>query len=278
MNIDKQKVFTLFKYTVFLLLTFNIWLFYQEESLASLEIYPNGVTLTDIISAFSATIDTAAWVLLLWLFELETALIPDHKLKGSLKWWLLAIRTLCYGFIVSALFGYSTKLSLFLNAQPFATEDVCALMTQGYTYVHLLDEYFPLTSEICTRMNTQELMLLPNTLIIGDVDSMNSALYLTLVDVINASSWILVLIMLEIEVYLQVRQELSKRFMHILLYFKVALYSVLLLCAGYWGFQGDFLDFWDAFLWLVAFFCIELNIFNWNEETSAHTQVVEAAT
>ena len=35
----------------------------------------------------------------------------------------------------------------------------------------------------------------------------------------------------------------------------------------YWGFVGDFLDFWDAFLWLVAFVFIELNIFQWQVET-----------
>ena len=37
-------------------------------------------------------------------------------------------------------------------------------------------------------------------------------------------------------------------------------------CAAYWGFEGTFLDFWDAFLWLVAFIFIELNIFQWHEE------------
>lgn len=35
----------------------------------------------------------------------------------------------------------------------------------------------------------------------------------------------------------------------------------LLLAAIYWGIKGDFVDFWDAFLWLVAFIFIELNVF-----------------
>jgi hypothetical protein len=33
--------------------------------------------------------------------------------------------------------------------------------------------------------------------------------------------------------------------------------------------MGDFLDFWDAFIWLVAFFFIEMNLFQWQEETAA---------
>ena len=47
------------------------------------------------------------------------------------------------------------------------------------------------------------------------------------------------------------------------------LYAMLFACAVYWGIDGDFLDFWDAFLWLVAFIFIEMNIFEWREETQA---------
>ena len=41
---------------------------------------------------------------------------------------------------------------------------------------------------------------------------------------------------------------------------KTILYLILFSAAAFWGFKGDFLDFWDAFLWLVAFFFIELNL------------------
>jgi hypothetical protein len=47
---------------------------------------------------------------------------------------------------------------------------------------------------------------------------------------------------------------------------KVALYSILFLCAVYWGIKGDFVDFWDAFLWLLAFFFIEMNVVEWRAE------------
>ena len=44
------------------------------------------------------------------------------------------------------------------------------------------------------------------------------------------------------------------------------LYPVLFVAAVYWGFEGSFLDFWDAFLWLVAFVFIEMNVLEWHEE------------
>lgn len=48
---------------------------------------------------------------------------------------------------------------------------------------------------------------------------------------------------------------------------KVFLYATLFVAAADWGLNGDFVDFWDAFLWLVAFVFIELNVFEWRMET-----------
>ena len=48
---------------------------------------------------------------------------------------------------------------------------------------------------------------------------------------------------------------------------KSLLYFVLFAAAVYWWFEGDFLDFWDAVLWLFAFFVIEQNVTSWRQET-----------
>jgi hypothetical protein len=48
---------------------------------------------------------------------------------------------------------------------------------------------------------------------------------------------------------------------------KFILYSILFIAAVYWGIYGDFVDFWDAFLWLLAFFFIEMNVVEWRHES-----------
>ena len=53
-------------------------------------------------------------------------------------------------------------------------------------------------------------------------------------------------------------------------YVKSAVYFILFACAVYWGFAGEFLDFWDAFLWLVAFIFIEMNLFQWHADKEGH--------
>jgi hypothetical protein len=47
------------------------------------------------------------------------------------------------------------------------------------------------------------------------------------------------------------------------------LYSLLFAAAAYWGLHGDFLDFWDSFLWLIAFVFIERNLFHRQAQASA---------
>ena len=70
-----QFIFRLFKYTVYALLTYNIYLFFQEEWLATEQTFSQGIVFFDLISGFAATIDTAAWVLLLLLLLL---LVVEH--------------------------------------------------------------------------------------------------------------------------------------------------------------------------------------------------------
>ena len=74
-------------------------------------------------------------------------------------------------------------------------------------------------------------------------------------------------IILEVDVWLQLRGRLQGRIVSASKAIKLFLYSILFVAAAYWGLLGDFLDFWDAFMWLVAFVFIEMNLFQWQAET-----------
>ena len=50
-------IFRLFKYTVYALLTYNIYLFFQEEWLATEQTFSQGIIFADLISGFAATMD-----------------------------------------------------------------------------------------------------------------------------------------------------------------------------------------------------------------------------
>ena len=54
--------------------------------------------------------------------------------------------------------------------------------------------------------------------------------------------------------------------------FKIFFYVALLVIAVFWGIASDWLDFYDASLWILCFFMVELNIFKYETEHDARAQ------
>ncbi|WP_439534584.1 hypothetical protein [Polymorphobacter sp.] len=57
---------------------------------------------------------------------------------------------------------------------------------------------------------------------------------------------------------------------------KGALYLGIIVIALTWGFQGEWLDFWDAMLWVMCFFVIELKIFDFEARRVSRSAVPTA--
>ena len=261
----RYRAFTFVKYLTYVLLSFNVYLFLQEELAALEHTFTDGFELGQIIQVFSATIDTAAWVILLLLFELETSVLDDDKIKGPLKWTLHGIRGLCYVAVYWAFTGYYAELATLYEVTALPGIDLCGQLNQGWSLLITIDEYEPLSAANCAV--TGDIYRLTGFDIVADADTLRDVQYLGWTDVINSGAWILVVIVLEIEVRLQLRGNLSDRIMEANKYLKFALYGLLFGAAAYWGYAGDFLDFWDASLWLFAFIFIEMNVFEWQYET-----------
>ncbi len=264
--ISRHRLFNLFKYTIYILLAYDMYLWFQADVIASAETFGDTVTWRNVVEAYSATIDTAAWVLLLLLFELETAVIPDEKLQGGLKWFITGIVAICYVFITWAFYGYIAKYGVITDVAPFSIGDVCILAGTDWNYIVDLDDYPPIDSASCLLLQGQALFQVSGLEIIGTAASLKSAVAMAIVDIVNAGTWLIIVVLLQAEVWLQLKDMLTDRLILIAKITKGLFYSVLFVCAAYWGINGTFLDFWDAFLWLVAFIFIELNIFQWHEE------------
>lgn len=265
-----QLIFKAFKYTVYALLTLNIALFFQEELAATEQTFSHGINLVDIIQGFAATIDTTAWVLLLLLFELETSVLSDGTLrKPNVKVTFIGLRLVSYSFIGYAFYGYFNKMLLTYNISPLVVDDLCALVGQGYATIATLDEYPLLDTNNCVALADQALFQLNGQQVVGSASDWAGIQWLAWVDVINSAAWVAVVVILEVDVWLQLRGRLQGGTLSASKIIKAMLYGVLFTAAAYWGILGDFLDFWDAFMWLVAFVFIEMNLFEWQAETDA---------
>jgi len=271
-----HRLFRLFKYTIYILLAIDVYIFFREDLAASAEMFNGVLGWANIVEAFTASTDSFSWVILLLLFELETAVIPDEKLQGGLKWFLMAIRVACYFFIVSAFFGYINKYLMITDFAPISIADVCSLVGSGWNYVVSLDDYPPIDAAACALLQGQDLFLVSGTDVVGTQEALVLAWRLAVIDIINAGTWLIIVVLLEAEVWMQLRDLLTGALLKISKYLKGFFYSLLFICAIWWGIDGSFVDFWDAFLWLVAFIFIEMNIFQWHEEAEEASGALEA--
>jgi len=272
-----HRIFTAFKWLVYILLAWNAFQFFQEDLAASAETFGNSINWRNVVEAFSASIDTTAWLVLLLVFEFETAIISDERLKGGLKWFLGLLKAICYFLIVYAFYGYISKYFVVTDLLPFSIADVCSLVGTDWNFVSSLDDYPPVDAVACAAMQGQELLRMAGLEIVGTREAFDAVWGLAVIDIINAGTWLVIVILLEVEVWMQLREGLTDRLMKLGKYLKTFFYSVLFIAAAYWGFEGSFLDFWDAFLWLVAFIFIELNIFQWHEELEEEQSLLEAS-
>ena len=269
MKIDGRVLYQLFKYSIYTLLTINIFVFFGEEWQAARLEYPQGIPGSEIFKAYAATIDTAAWVVLLLMFELETYVLGDHHYTRRVRLSLHALRATCYLFIVFAFYGYVTDALYVFETSPLTgVSDLCALAGQGWSYATTFGEYVEITAANCASLsNLGAFLRFDGVAAVVDEPGLAGIHFLALVDVVNAGVWLLVVLLLETDVRLQEKNRFEGMALYASTAAKFVLYGILALAVVAWMVTGDFVDWWDALLWLIAFVFIELNVFEWRQES-----------
>ncbi len=247
-----------FKYLVYLAVLTNVFLFLQKELKAATHRFGADFSIFQVFEAFTSTLDTAAWVILLFLFELETYVIPRQKITAFFQWLLTGLRGLCFVAIFSSFLGYVKGYNWLKYFEETPIIELCELV--GQSWMQELDKYEMVEQGACkTLAKGNQILKHSQKVVYTDDHYLTEAKWLAGINVLNSLSWILVVILLEIDVWL-IRQSTLKRTLKFNQYLKNICYFSLLFCAIYWGVYGDFLEFWDAFLWIIAFVFIELNI------------------
>ena len=237
------QVFRWVKYLTYALLSLNIWLFFSEELNSARFAIETGEEVALGVQLFSATLDTLAWVILLLLFELETAVIPDERLRGKIRFGIHGVRMLCTAAIVMAFLGYFGEWRTLLPSE-LLSGDACSRVTESWSVMIKLDDFMPLTAENCGQFGADTRIVLGLDQVMASPAGLLEGQRLALVDVINSAAWILVVILLEIEVRVLTRWGgASMPLSQVATFAKAVLYATLVAAAIYWGFKGDFLDF-----------------------------------
>jgi hypothetical protein len=260
----QHSFYPYFKYGLYLLLLVDCAWYMLEDFRSAEHLIGQRIDWAGVSTVLAQSVDSWAWLGLLFLFEYETSVLPAASLNVRRHRRLQAARIVCYVFVFYACYGYFAKVTLFIDSEPLALPaTACTLVDQDLAYIHSLDDYEALTADNCAKFSGEQFVRLSGANLVGTPAAVQDALWLALTELINSIAWICVAVLLEIEVWIELIKHRRDWLHGLHLGLKIALYTILAGAAVYWGMAGTFIDFWDASLWIVAFLFIEMNVFKW---------------
>ena len=262
----RLSAFRIFKYSIFVILLGNL-VFYLVEDITSRFYLDARASLTDVLETFAATLDYVAWMVLIVLFEMETSAHAEDAFRGARKWTIVGLSAACYVALVYATYGYTTNLVDTYRFEPIASGTACDLVKDNFGYIDLNSRPVQLTAENCAVFTTDQVYRSPSDHLIATHENLNAIRKLGWVDVANAIAWLLVVLIFQIEISLKQLDKLTNFKLALCTGVKISLYIVLTADAIYWTIYSAFIDSWDAWLWLIAFVLIDLNLLGVDEET-----------
>ena len=268
--------FRLFKVIIFWVLMINL-LYYLYEDVTAFLYLPPDASILDMAEAFAVSIDYVAWMVLIVLFEMETSALAKDRMTRMRKWVITGLTAVCYLVLVYAAYGYAVGLADSYNYEPIESRPACYFANTHYAYISLQARPIELTHENCSEFAGKEIFKAPGDNIIATEANLLALQKLGWVDVFNASAWLLVVLLFQIEVSLEQANKLTRRRLITVMVWKGAAYLALLCCAIYWTVFSAFIDSWDAWLWLLAFILIDLNMLGLDETQNQRASINASA-
>lgn len=271
---ERDPLFPIVKYSIFGLLALTSFLYIRMDIRAAEVTLGPDSTFMDVVNMFAISVDYIAWFGLLLVYELETSVIDDAKLKGGLKWFFYSLSAVLYVLVFWALIGYLGKLWLILDYTPLVLGDICN-WPEPLVVMQALDEFVKVDVQNCDALNSAlangELNLLNQESIVFEKATyygLGGSWSIAWSDAIEAVLWIAVLALIQLEIVWQLRGTLAPTLLARLQQVKAVLYVTIIVVTVYYSLFGRSLDLYDSILWLLALLFIEINITGWNEETS----------
>ena len=260
-----------FKLAVYSLLFINFLVYVTNDLVRMIHTVNTSWSWFDWTSAFATTLDVAAWLLLLMLFELETYVLSDDAFTQRRVQAMQALRLLCVLVIGHTIFAFGDYLYKLQTERVHHTDvDLCSLAGQELSYTHNL-EYWDLTAETCESLATgREYFQFDKNELITDPKGWKTEWGLAWSDFIEVVVWLLILGLTELMVRLQDRGVTRGRLMRSIRASKAIFYGVLWSVAGYWVTLGHYVFAWDQALWILGFMVIGMNLSAWRDEIEAN--------
>jgi hypothetical protein len=256
------------KLVIYILLLINFVLYIIDDIRIASFTLQEDASFLDWTQSFATTIDESAWLILLFLFELETYMLSDEAWSKTLfTRFMYFIRACCYIFLMHSVYAFSVIYYDLMNVQQLQNiTNLCELAPLDMTFVRNL-LYTTIDSLNCHELSSQSVFYFtePN-LVVTDVSGLQLERNLALVDLLEILVWLLILFTIEAMVWLQDRAITQGKLISLIKVSKYFLYGMLWSMAAYWTYLGHYYFAWDEAVWVVGFISIEMNVSQWKKE------------
>ena len=256
------------KWSVYLALVVNFGFYFNDDWQAFQSSLGGHADLEETLESFATSIDVVAWLGLVFLFELETYILSDEAFKGWVPGALLIMRLACYGSIGYAAYGYiAIELDNFKTTPITGLTDLCTIADQA-TAIQLDQVAFEnITRENCEHISSgPPFFQIDQNLSVIDSPTLDHVQKMGVVDVVNAFTWLIVVFFIEVEIRMQSADRFGSRALTWVRRTKTLFYGVLWINALIWLVTDYPMYTYDAMLWIVGFWAIELNLAEWEQE------------
>lgn len=266
--LTRPRVAQAIKWTVYTALLINFGVYVYDDTLAYTAALADDAAWADIFTQFSTSIDMLGWVGLVFLFELETYSLPEHAFNKWVTRMLHGGRVVMYLLVVYAAYGYTVEsLEYYDESVVPEVTNLCDVAGSGTSLQIDSITYAEITAANCEMLSGESVFYrVADEIALIDWPTLEHNRFQGWLDVINAYVWVLVVILIEIEVWLQNHDRFGGRTLTVVRQVKTIFYAVLTADMIIWAFTGYLLYAWDAFLWIFGFWAIELNLAEWERE------------
>ncbi len=266
-GLDLHKIQQIVKWTVYSLLVLNFTFYIYEDVDRVIHTLTGDSPLIKWASEFATTIDTLAWFILLFMFELETYLVEDEDWNKWTTRFVHTARVVCYLMIAHTVFAFWNGVADYSKTIPVeGVTELCQLVDRDMSYVYNL-EYTEINEQTCGQLSdAKQFYQLGNNPLVTSYAGLKLERHLVWSDLVEVLVWLIIIFAMEVVVRLQnlgitggtLRRAASSA--------KLAGYTILFGLALYWASLSHWLYTWDTFLWIGGFAAIEMNVSNWRDE------------
>lgn len=227
----------------------------------------NNVSLMKWMSNYAASLDAVAWIMLIFVYELETYWLEDDFDNKFVEGLILAVKVGFAALILQTSYAYTViAIQLADIKQLTDVADLCGLAGQDLSFLRNL-RYTNITPETCGAIpNDGGIFTIPKEPVVTDLAGRKEHATLSIVDVFENYSWLLILAMTELSVRLQDRGFYKGPAINWINRVKYTAYGVIAIVSVYWLTKGHFIYAWDEFVWIAGFAALENNLREWRQD------------